>query len=138
MTRKSIEASDLLDRLEELLDEHGNLKYAIDEWHAATEEERLAMPSLDELQKDLDSWEQENLAEMQALEEVEGEIDRHSCLIHEDDFTSHVRELVEETNDLDNLPNYIRYNINWDGVVDDFRHDYTVIEYAGETYYVQS
>lgn len=59
-------------------------------------------------------------------------------LIRESYFTEYARELVIETDDmLSDLPAYIADNIDWDGVSEDLKVDYTIVEFAGVTYYVR-
>lgn len=45
--------------------------------------------------------------------------------------------LILDQCDDDHLPDWAVGNIDWDGVVDDLRRDWTVIEFDGETYYTQ-
>ena len=57
-------------------------------------------------------------------------------IIHEDYFEDYCKELVIDIGDLPkNLPTYIEDNIDWSGVADDLKVDYSEAEYDGDTYY---
>jgi hypothetical protein len=57
-------------------------------------------------------------------------------LIHENYFTEYSKDLVIDCGELPrDLPAYIEYNINWDGVAQDLKVDYSEVDYDGETYY---
>lgn len=43
---------------------------------------------------------------------------------------------VEETYDMTEIPRIIYFNIDWKGVANDLKQDYTVVEYEGEPFYV--
>ena len=48
-------------------------------------------------------------------------------------------ELTKECGYLpDNLPYFIAYNIDWKGVADDLKADYTEADYEGTTYYMRA
>lgn len=58
--------------------------------------------------------------------------------IHETYFNAYVENLVYDTGMInEDLPSWLEYNIDWEGVADDFKHDYTAIEFGDETYYVR-
>jgi hypothetical protein len=58
------------------------------------------------------------------------------AIMHEDYFEEYCEELVKEIGDLSkNLPAYIENNIDWSGVADDLKVDYSEAEYDGNTYY---
>lgn len=57
-------------------------------------------------------------------------------LIREDGFTDYCRELLQDCGMLpNNLPSFIEFNINWDGVTDDMKQDYSCVEIDGDTYW---
>ena len=59
-------------------------------------------------------------------------------LIHEDYFTEYCEELCKDIGDIPKeLPWYIANHIDWDGVADEIKQDYTEIDFDGETYYVR-
>jgi len=56
-------------------------------------------------------------------------------LIDEDDFEDYCEELVKDIGALPNdLPSYIENNINWSGVAEDLRCDYSEVSYNGNNY----
>jgi hypothetical protein len=60
-------------------------------------------------------------------------------VIREDHFEDYARELSEEiTPGLEELPDYIKRNIDWDGVADDIRVDYEEVLYEGEYFLIRS
>lgn len=61
-----------------------------------------------------------------------------STVIHEDYFDVYARELVEEVGDIPkDLPAYIENNIDWGGVADDLKVDYTEVMYDSQTFFVR-
>lgn len=60
-----------------------------------------------------------------------------STVIHEDYFTQYCEELVEDCYDLKDVPDFIKNNINWDGVATDLGVDYSGVKYCGNYYYVR-
>ncbi len=74
-------------------------------------------------------------------EDAESLADWHhgETLIHEDYFTQAMKELCEDTGLLpDNLPWWLEDNINWDGVADNLRADYTDFQFRGAIYWARS
>ena len=55
-------------------------------------------------------------------------------LILEGDFEEYCQELVEDCYDLRDVPQFIKDNINWVGVAEDLRIDYSEVEFRGDTY----
>jgi hypothetical protein len=59
-------------------------------------------------------------------------------IIHEDYFTQYVEDYCKELGYIsDDLPSFIEYNIDWDGVAEDFMSDYACVDYDGASYYVR-
>lgn len=59
-------------------------------------------------------------------------------LIRDSYFEEYAEELVKDIGDLPNdLPWYIESNINWKGVAEDVRMDYTSGEFGGVTYWAR-
>lgn len=57
-------------------------------------------------------------------------------LIHENYFTDYAQQLVEDVGDIPNdLPWYIKSNIDWAGVASEIKNDYSEIIFNNETYY---
>lgn len=66
------------------------------------------------------------------LESFAGEFDK---------LSEFAEQLADEIGDVENIPNYIRYNIDWEAVAEDFRlgGDYFYVEHRGKyknTWYV--
>lgn len=60
------------------------------------------------------------------------------ALIRDDYFQVYAEELVKDIGDLpEDLPWYIQSNIDWKGVADDIRQDYTRGEFDGVTYWAR-
>lgn len=81
--------------------------------------------------------------ELDDLNDLKSEVEGYSGgeklenvqFIYEDYFTEYCQSLCEDIGDVPHdLPNYIRDNIDWSGVADDLRVDYSEIEYEGRTY----
>jgi hypothetical protein len=59
-------------------------------------------------------------------------------LMSEDYFPSYVQEFVTDCGYLpDNLPSFIASNIDWDGVADDMKQDFTSVTFDGEDWYIR-
>ncbi len=62
------------------------------------------------------------------------EWDHGLTMIHEDIFEDHCRERCEDiySTELEALPSFLRYSIDWESVTDELRHDYSCFK---EYYY---
>jgi len=58
-------------------------------------------------------------------------------LIDSDHLTGYIREDVEGSGALEGVPQYIRDNIDWDGVAEDLRSDYSSYTLDGVYYYIR-
>ena len=92
-------------------------------------------------EEEIESWKQdwqEEINQITCIDEVEDEIgsefDFGVTLIPEDDFTEYCKDMVEDY--LYNVPGFIKYNINWDGVASDLGVDYSSVTYQGKSYLV--
>jgi len=87
----------------------------------------------------LEYWEDE-LKEIEEINELENEINNGewefgTYLIDEDDFEEYCEDLVSDIGDLPkDLPSYISNNIDWSGVADDLRADYSEVTFRNTTY----
>jgi hypothetical protein len=92
----------------------------------------------EEIQNWKEDWLDEivNITDIEKLEdEVGSEFSYGVTLFGEYDFEDYCRELVEDVGDLSkDLPSYISNNIDWLGVANDLRVDYTEVEFRAETY----
>ena len=107
-----IDSRDVIERINELEDTHGDL----DQLEKA---ELVALKGLAD-NATCDEWE-------------DGEV-----LINENCFTEYCKELCEDMGDMpENLPWYIESNIDWDGVACDIKMDYTEVDFDGEVYFIR-
>lgn len=68
-------------------------------------------------------------------DEVGSEFEHGVTLIEEGDFVDYCKELVSDLGVLPSeLPFYIESNIDWEGVAEDLKADYSELEYEGNTY----
>lgn len=140
---KTIDTRDLIEERSELQ------QRILDDWNEKFEDAQLDNYE-DILQETEDSnvamfleyWEDEIL-EINQINTLEDEISSYAgdnfddgvYLIDEDDFQEYCEELVSDIGDLPkDLPSYISNNIDWSGVADDLRQDYSEVEFRGTTY----
>lgn len=110
------------------------------------DEEWEDIDSVDDITDDdfASEWEEQ----IQELEEINsfisqledyGDFEHGEQIIHEDYFTEYAEEFVKELGYLpDNFPYWIENHIDWEGVADDLKADYTEAEYQGDTYYMRA
>lgn len=93
-------------------------------------------------EEEIQSWKQDWFKELEQIEEIDNvesevgsEFDYGCTLIDEYDFEIYAKDLVIDCGDLpQNLPSYIENNIDWSGVADDLKQDYSEVEYQGTKY----
>lgn len=144
---KTIDTRDLKEKREELqqqiLDDFNEkFETEFDDFDEITLE-RLDIDDFEEMGRDTieeftDYWKPEYrmIEEIDGIEsEVGNEFDYGCTLIPESDFTKYCEDLVQDVGDLPKgIPSYIRNNIDWDGVAEDLKVDYSELQYEGETY----
>lgn len=129
-----IDSRDVIERIEELEGEREALVDAITDAGA---------DFLDETQKELADWDEENKAELDALkaltEEAEGYSEdwRHGAtLVRDSYFEDYARELLEDIGDIPrNLPHYLV--IDWEATARNIQMDYTAVDFDGVCYWVR-
>ena len=125
MNQDYFDSRDMIDRIEEL---------------EALEELFLDPESSEE---DKAEWTRELDNELGQLREFADSVGNpewiHGMMfIAERHFTGYAQELCEDLGYLsNNLPGFIASNINWEGVADDLRVDYSEYELDGNTYYAR-
>lgn len=128
-----IDSRDIIERIEYLEDERENLEIE------DSERGNMDNPIWKE-------WEEsDEAAELKALlslqDELEGYCDDWSygvTLIRDSYFTEYTEELCKEIGDIpSNLPWYIADHIDWQGVAEDLKVDYTSAEFDGVTYWAR-
>ena len=80
----------------------------------------------------------EHINEINELEDETTEFPFGETLIPEDDFTEYCEDMVEICYNLKDVPDFIKYNINWDGVASDLEVDYSSVTYQGVSYLVRA
>ena len=91
--------------------------------------------------EDVEEWRDDKVYDFEHIDEInelEDEITEFpfgETLIHEDDFTEYCKDMVEDY--LYNVPDFIKDNINWDGVASDLEVDYSSVTYQGESFLVR-
>ncbi len=87
-------------------------------------------------------WEEE-LKQTKEIDDLEEEVEGYAgdkfddgiYLINENDFTEYCEEMMEEFGYINrDTPQLIKNNIDWEGIADDLRIDYTEVEFRGDTY----
>ena len=77
--------------------------------------------------------------ELESLEEAKNYISdwrNGTALINMDHWVKYCEGFIEEIGDVpQDLPQYIRNNIDWKGVADDLSNDYSTIDIMGNTFY---
>ena len=137
---KMIDTRDLIDERTELQ------QTVLDDWNEKFEDAQLDNYE-DILQETEDSdiamfleyWEDEIL-EINQINTLEDEISNSEWeyglfLVDEDDFQEYCEDLVSDIGDLPkDLPSYISNNIDWEGVAEDLKVDYSEVEFRGTNY----
>ena len=96
-------------------------------------------------EEEIQSWKEGFEDELKEIEEIDTLEDEINCytgdnfddgvyLIDEDDFEEYCEELVEDIEDIGGLPSYISNNIDWEGVAEDLKVDYSEVEFRDTTY----
>ena len=91
--------------------------------------------------EDVQEWKEDNSDDFDHIEEInylESELTDFiygETLIPSDDFTEYCKGMVEDY--LYNVPDFIKDNINWDGVASDLEVGYSSVTYQGESYLVR-
>jgi hypothetical protein len=93
-------------------------------------------------EEEIQSWKEDwldeivDITDIEKLEdEVGSEFSYGVTLIDEDDFEDYCREFVEDCGYISkDTPQLIKNNIDWSGIADDMKKDYTEVTFKGETY----
>jgi hypothetical protein len=68
-----------------------------------------------------------------------GDFNHGETIIHEDYFSEAMKDMVKDCGYIQkDLPSFIENNIDWDGVADDLRVNYTEADFEGITYFMRS
>lgn len=139
MSEQVIDTRDLQKRLDELISERDAfVENARELWDE--EEDNKGTPFEEDAAKD--QWAEENSDEddeLTELEDLSNEVSEWSdgnALIRDDYFTDYCKDMLEDCGTLPkDLPWFIENNINWEGVADDMKADYSESTFLGETYF---
>lgn len=65
--------------------------------------------------------------------------DHGAILVHSGYFTEYIKDYMQEAEAeaLNVMANIFKANLDWEGIADDMRHDFTIIEWEGETFYTR-
>ena len=94
--------------------------------------------------EDVQEWREENDNDFDHIEEIDYIEDNVSefiygeTLIPGDDFTEYCEDMVNDCYNLKDVPDFIKNNINWEGVASDLEVDYSNVTYQGESYLVRA
>ena len=124
-----LDTRDLQAILEELESEREDFQNTVNDAEEGEEKQTA--------QEELDSWEGDNLEELEALRELKDEVsewDDGNTLIPEEDWIDYVEEMLQDCGYLPrNLPWYIE--IDWEKTAENIAQDYGTVDYLGTTYY---
>ena len=92
----------------------------------------------EEIESWRDNWHTE-LESIEAINELENSVGSEwkygVTLIDEDDFEDYCQEFVEDCGYISkDTPQLIKNNIDWSGIADDMKQDYTEVDFRGDTY----
>lgn len=145
-----IEITDKVDEIEELEDRSQELDDDKDEAEIAEIENLVDSlnSEIDDIESNITTIEfdiaeaQDELDPIKSLAEgCEGyaaDWNYGEALIRDSYFEEYCKELVSDIGDLPaTLPGYIENNIDWSGVADDLRIDYTSIDFNSITYWIR-
>lgn len=93
-------------------------------------------------EEEIESWKEDWLDEIVSITDIEKLEDEVGSewkygvtLIDEDDFEDYCQDFVEDCGYISkDTPQLIKNNIDWSGIADDMRQDYSEITFKGETY----
>ena len=90
--------------------------------------------------EDVEEWRDDKVYDFEHIDEInelEDEITEFpfgETLIPNDDFTEYCKDMAEDCYNLKDVPDFIKYNINWNGVASDLEVGYSSVTYQGKTY----
>ena len=93
-------------------------------------------------EEEIESWKQyfeDELKEIEEIDDVENELGSEFeygvTLVDVDDFEDYCEELIEEFGYIHkDTPQLIKNNIDYKGIAEDMKYDYTEVEYQGNNY----
>lgn len=131
-----IDSRDIIERIEELESDYDEL---LEDYDNDPDKVLRECPEEDDRCDDVD------MEELKALKNLAEQGENYApdwnygeALIHEKHFTDYSKQLCEDIGSIpSDVPAYIADNIDWDGVAEDLKVDYTEVDFDGETYYIR-
>lgn len=129
----------LIDDLENEIEELKEEKEALEEGEEDNEEDNSER--LKEIDQEIEDKEKEIKDLKSDVDHLQGAYNELSCYndmaISEDHLDYYIRSSIEESNaeELESLSNLIKNNINWSGIIEDAKTDYSEFELDGFTYF---
>lgn len=126
----------LIDDLENEIEELKEEKETLEEGEEEDNSERLK-----EIDQEIEEKEKEISDLKSDVDHLQGAYNELSCYsdvaVADDYLDSHIRSSIEDTNaeELENLSDLISNNINWDGIIQDAKTDYSEMTLDGFTYH---
>ena len=135
-----IDTRDLVEKRDELKE------FLVDDFNLTFEKEIKDFDELIEIvdnseDKDVQKWRDDKVYDFEHIDEInelEDEISEFSfgeTLIPKHDFTEYCEDMGY---DLTQVPDFIKNNIDWEGVASDLSIDYTNVTYQGVSYLVRA
>jgi hypothetical protein len=131
----------------DLIEERDNLKTAIfDSFIESFPQYEEMTESFEDIrfeEEEIESWKDYFLDDLQSIKEINkledeicnGEWDYGVTLIEEYYFEEYCEDFVESCGFISkDTPSLIRNNIDWEGIADDMRQDYSEVVFRGKTY----
>lgn len=142
----TLDSRDVEKRLDELEDEKSDLESALselkEELEDETDEEEQTdiKAQIESAEKALEEWEEssegEELKELKAFwDELEGYVSGGETLIRDSYFSDYAKEFCRDVYGMEDIPDLLQNNINWEGVAEDLQADYSSAEWDGVTYW---
>ena len=129
----------LIDDLENEIEELKEEKEALEEGEEDNEEDNSER--LKEIDQEIEDNEKEIKDLKSDVDHLQGaynELSRYNDMaISEDHLDDYIRSSIEESNaeELESLSGLIKNNINWSGIIEDAKTDYSEFELDGFTYF---
>ena len=129
----------LIDDLENEIEELKEEKEALEEGEEDNEEDNSER--LKEIVQEIEDKEKEIKDLKSDVDHLQGAYNELSCYndmaIADDHIEDYIRSSIEESNteELESLSNLIKNNINWSGIIEDAKTDYSELTLDGFTYH---
>lgn len=148
-----IDSRDVIDRIDELVDERGDLESDVESAQEELDAATLEKPDIihDDLiaaveaaQEALANWIDENGDELKALEDLASEGEgcgdwKHGeTLIREEHFEDYAQQLAEDIGAVKGSESWPLNCIDWEKAARELRYVYSAVDFDGVTYLIRS